>query len=98
MVVDVYGVVNGNRISGYQKEDGCWYINPPRNKEGQYFADLFAVDEAGNVGFYATALYVVDANCCISKFSIPSRKYKVSFKTNSKKLKVVACKCVKKKN
>lgn len=97
MVSKVYGKINDQEIVLEKVDKDKWSIAVPRVKEGRYYIDLFALDDAGNSTFIATALFVVDANCCISRFSISDTKYKASFKTDSIRLKVVACICVTKK-
>lgn len=70
MVVKVYGKLNDQEIILEQIEDDEWKVKVPRVREGRYYTDLFALDEAGNVGFLATALFVVDANCTCVDFKI----------------------------
>lgn len=70
MVVKVYGKLNDQEIILEQIEDDEWKVKVPRVREGRYYIDLFALDEAGNVGFLATALFVVDANCTCVDFKI----------------------------
>lgn len=70
MVVKVYGKLNDQEIILEQIEDDEWKVKVPRVREGRYYIDLFALDEAGNVGFLATALFVVDANCTCVEFKI----------------------------
>ena len=70
MIVKVYGKLNDQEIILEQIEDDEWKVKVPRVREGRYYIDLFALDEAGNVGFLATALFVVDANCTCVDFKI----------------------------
>ena len=45
--------------------DNSWTVNVPSNIIGEYVMDLYAYDEAGNLGFLATAMFTVDtSNLC----------------------------------
>lgn len=44
--------------------DNNWTVNVPSNIIGEYVMDLYAYDEAGNLGFLATAMFTVDASIC----------------------------------
>ena len=70
MVVKVYGKLNDQEIILEHIEKDKWNVKVPRVKEGRYYVDLFALDEAGNVGFLATALFTIDANCTCVDFKI----------------------------
>lgn len=42
-----------------------WTVNVPSNVVGEYIMDLYAYDDAGNLGFMATAMFTVDTtNLC----------------------------------
>lgn len=42
-----------------------WTVDVPSNIIGEYIMDLYAYDEAGNIGFMATAMFTVDTtNLC----------------------------------
>lgn len=59
--------------------DDHWSVEVPANVVGEYIMDLFAVDEAGNVGFMATAMFTVDTtNLCIH-FKIINYECDISF-------------------
>ena len=98
MIARVFGKINDNEVELIQVDEKTWNISIPRVKEGQYYVDLFALDQAGNQAFVATALFVVDANCMVSSFKITDsdKKYKPIFKTDNLHLEVVKCLCTNK--
>ncbi len=61
MVVRVYGSANGLDIVFSPLGDDRWNCVVPKLPGGEYVVDLYAEDEAGNIGYAATALFIVDA-------------------------------------
>lgn len=51
-------------------ENDVWKANIPLVLSGEYLMELYAYDDAGNVGFLATALFTVDTSnlCCHIEF------------------------------
>nr|DAL90301.1 MAG TPA: hypothetical protein [Caudoviricetes sp.] len=60
MVVSVYGEIENHRIIFRQNEKGLWETTVPFLSSGKYLVTLYAVDQAGNTSYYATAIYTVD--------------------------------------
>lgn len=67
MVVRVYGSVNGGEIVFTPIGEDRWECVVPKISTGEYVVDLYAEDDAGNVGYTATILFVVDAKHIITK-------------------------------
>lgn len=61
MVVRVYGSSNGVSIVFTPLGDDRWNCAVPSAPGGEYVIDLYAEDEAGNIGYTATILFIVDA-------------------------------------
>lgn len=66
MVVRVYGSVNGVDITFTPIGDDRWECAVPRVPSGEYVVDLYAEDEAGNIGYAATMLFIVNAKHIIT--------------------------------
>ncbi len=66
MVVRVYGSANGVDITFTPIGDDRWECIVPRVPSGEYVVDLYAEDEAGNIGYAATMLFVVNAKHIIT--------------------------------
>ena len=66
MVVRVYGSANGVDITFTPIGDDRWECAVPRVPSGEYVVDLYAEDEAGNIGYAATMLFVVNAKHIIT--------------------------------
>lgn len=47
-----------------------WETSCPRDLKGQYYLDLYAEDQAGNVTFMATALFEVDPFSLCSRITL----------------------------
>ena len=61
MVVKVIGTVDDIEVVfKYNQVTGKWETTVPRDLDGTYVVDLWAFDEAGNRGYYATVLFTVD--------------------------------------
>lgn len=67
MVVRVYGSANGVDIVFTPIGDDRWECAVPKFPSGEYVVDLYAEDEAGNVGYAATMLFVVNAKHIVTK-------------------------------
>lgn len=91
MVVKVYGKLNDQEIILEQIDEERWNVIVPRVKEGRYYIDLFALDDAGNSSFLATALFVVDANCTCVEFHII--EYDLILQEDHIKTEFMSCKC-----
>lgn len=65
MVVRVYGTCNGEEVSFQKKKEygfkSTWTITVPKVPSGQYVIELYAVDEVGNTGYFATIKMIFDA-------------------------------------
>lgn len=66
MVVKVIGRTSDLEIVFTHIEGDNWKSEVPRNTLGQYYLDLYAIDEAGNEAFMSKALFEVDpfSLCC----------------------------------
>lgn len=60
MVVKVYGSCEGASIVFTPMGDDLWECDVPISKSGQYVIDLYAEDDAGNIAYTATILFIVD--------------------------------------
>ena len=67
MVVRVYGSANGVDIVFTPIGDDRWECAVPKFPSGEYVVDLYAEDEAGNVGYAVTVLFVVNAKHIVTK-------------------------------
>lgn len=61
MVKRVFGSCNGKNIILTENGDR-WDTLVPTDTDGTFVVDLYAEDEAGNTGYFATILYTVDLN------------------------------------
>lgn len=66
MVVRVYGSANGVDITFTPIGDDRWECTVPKVPSGEYVVDLYAEDEAGNIGYAATMLFIVNAKHIIT--------------------------------
>ena len=62
MVVRLYGTCQGADVVFQRDEAGTWSCAVPASPTGAYAIQLWAVDEAGNVGYFATILLAFDPN------------------------------------
>lgn len=67
MVVRVYGSANGVGIVFTPIGDDRWECAVPKIPSGECVVDLYAEDEAGNVGYAATMLFIVNAKHIVTK-------------------------------
>lgn len=70
MVVSVYGEIENHRIIFRQNEKGLWETTVPFLSSGKYLVTLYAVDQAGNTSYYATAIYTVDTEKITARLEI----------------------------
>lgn len=70
-VIQLYGKVDNNDVIFSKTEQGLWETIVPFDEDGYYVVDLIAVDEAGNKGYFAKVLFIVDTS---------NLKYKVKIK------------------
>lgn len=60
MITKVYGHVDGVEILFTPSPDGStWTCTIPRDKDGEYIVDLYAVNDTGAESYYATVLFTV---------------------------------------
>ena len=60
-VAKVWGECNGfDVIFGYNDGTGTWDVPVPFAESGEYIMTVYAEDLAGNIGYYATLLLVID--------------------------------------
>ena len=65
MVVKVIGKTDTFTVIFDRIDEKRWNALVPANVAGEYIMDLFAYDDAGNVGYMATAMFTVDtSNLC----------------------------------
>ena len=56
----VWGVCDGADIRFERNSAGQWEATVPANTNNTYVVELWAEDDAGNVGYYATVLFTFD--------------------------------------
>ena len=59
-VTRVWGLVDGREIPFVQNELGQWAAAVPADADNTFVVELWAEDEAGNVGYFATVLFTFD--------------------------------------
>lgn len=60
MVVKLIGSINGDSVV-FQRFDGdVWEATIPKNLNGQYIIELYAYDEAGNIGYATKYIMTID--------------------------------------
>ena len=62
--------------------DNSWTVNVPSNIIGEYVMDLYAYDEAGNLGFLATAMFTVDTSNLCLHLSIIKYRSEICFESD----------------
>jgi hypothetical protein len=67
-VAKVYGKVDGHDVIFQRSEDaGRWTTTVPASQTGTYIMELWAEDEAGNVGYFATIKVTFDpSQLCVA--------------------------------
>lgn len=60
MIKQVYGSVDGVKVIFTPSADGStWTCQIPRDADGEYVVDLYAVNDLGAVTYFATVLFAV---------------------------------------
>lgn len=76
MVVRAYGTVNGSQIILTPAGGDRWEAAVPFDEDGEYVAEFFAEDEAGNTGYLCTILFAITGHT-MQAYIVP-RGYKAS--------------------
>ncbi len=74
MVVKLIGSINGNYVSFQKSEGDVWEATIPKNLNGQYVVELYAYDEAGNIGYATKYIMTVDLKSLCIKL-VPLQYY-----------------------
>ena len=100
-VAEVYGTCDGKDIIfSRNSKTGRWDAIVPFDEDGEYVTEIRAKDEAGNEGYYATVLFIVDTKhlCVEMKILKVSAKAKADglqagskVKTTHYRAKVMRC-------
>lgn len=61
-VMEAYGIANGVRIGFTHQKGDTWTADVPWTEDGEYTAEIYARDEAGNVGYLCTMLFVISGH------------------------------------
>lgn len=59
MVVEVYGKTNGIHIVFSRQVGDRWETQVPWTDDGEYIVEMYAKDDAGNVGYVCTMLFAI---------------------------------------
>lgn len=71
MVTRVWGNCNEYEIIfNYNQTTGQWDAIVPMSEYGDYVVELYAEDDAGNVGYYATVLVTIDLSNLHAKVKV----------------------------
>lgn len=70
MVKRLYGKCNGADIVFSQDEQGRWSIPVPASDDKTYIIEVWAEDEAGNVGYFATVEVTYDSDTLRMQFRV----------------------------
>ncbi|MDO4170790.1 MAG: PF13754 domain-containing protein [Lachnospiraceae bacterium] len=79
MVKRVFGSCNGKDIILTENGDR-WNTLVPTDTDGTFVVDLYAEDEAGNIGYFATILYTVDLNGLLVEIRVLNYNSNIRFK------------------
>lgn len=60
MVIKLTGTVDGEQVMFERKSRDTWICTVPATLSGTYVIDLTAIDEAGNVAYYAKFIVAID--------------------------------------
>lgn len=60
MVARIWGKVDGQTIPFSRTDQGWWKAEVPASDSGTYVLELWAEDQAGNVGYFATVKVTFD--------------------------------------
>lgn len=64
-VARVIGKTDSFEVIFSKTDNDKWTVDVPSNIIGEYIMDLYAYDDAGNLGYMATAMFTVDTtNLC----------------------------------
>lgn len=85
MVTRAYGFANGQAITLTRDVGDFWTAEVPYNEDGEYVVELYAEDEAGNIGYMCTILFVVSGHE-MQTFIVPR-----GYKTQGNKNDYTAC-------
>lgn len=67
MITNVWGKANSSDIVFQRGENDKWTVIVPKDAQGTYILELWASDDAGNVGYFATIEVVFDTSkLCVS--------------------------------
>ena len=67
MITNVWGKVNSSDIVFQRGENNKWTVTVPKDTQGTYVLELWASDNAGNVGYFATVEVTFDTSkLCVS--------------------------------
>lgn len=81
MVKSLYGKCDGRDIRfSWDEASGRWVTTVPASPTGVYIIELWAEDEAGNVGYFATVQITFDPSklCCSIKILDVGARFTVS--------------------
>lgn len=74
MITQVYGTVDGQDVIFERAGGDKWRLTVPFDRDGVYIVSLYADDDMGNTGFYATALLIITAaGTCVRLKMYPYR-------------------------
>ncbi|MDO5539398.1 MAG: PF13754 domain-containing protein [Eubacteriales bacterium] len=62
MVARVYGNANGQTVIFTHVQGDKWEAIVPFDEDGEYVVELWAEDEAGNIGYACTMLFVISGH------------------------------------
>ena len=68
MVVKLTGIINGSTVVFERNSGDVWEATIPKNLNGQYVVELYAYDEAGNIGYAAKYIITIDLEALCVKF------------------------------
>lgn len=61
-VTKSYGTANGQTIIFTHREGNRWEAEIPWAYDGEYVTEIYAEDEAGNVGYLCTMLFIISGH------------------------------------
>lgn len=59
MVRRVFGKANSQDIIFERKEGGRWEVTVPSNLDGEYAVEVYAEDDAGNVAYVCSMVFII---------------------------------------
>ncbi len=87
MVKRLYGKANGQTVLFERKEGNRWEVSVPFNSDGEYAVEVYAEDEAGNISYYCSMLFIISGHE-IKSYIVPIG-YRGSVKTSDYFSKIV---------